>query len=107
MEEQFLCPLPCVKTDIIRICQSISLIYIAHVAVITCHNLWLNGLPIITAEITLWWYIMNVYQNMYPLFVSPQSIPEGCPIGVSFSCSLSSMACPPVPQQYIYFMAKY
>ena len=63
MEEQFLCPLPCATVDRVRICYSISLIYIAHVAVIICHNSGLYGLPITIAEITFCWCVMHVCQN--------------------------------------------
>jgi hypothetical protein len=34
MEEEFLCPLPCVTVDRIPIRRSISLVYVTHVAVI-------------------------------------------------------------------------
>jgi len=50
--EDFLCPLPCATVDGTRNCHSISLIYIAHVAVIIRQNLLFYGLPIIIAEIT-------------------------------------------------------
>ena len=63
MEEEFLCPLPCATVDRIRICHSISLIYIAHVAVIVRHNLRLYGLSITIAEITLCWWVVYVCQN--------------------------------------------
>jgi len=69
MEEQFLCPLPCATVDRIGIYHSISLIYIAHVTVITSHNLRLYGLPVIIAEITLCWWVMDVRQNKYVAFV--------------------------------------
>ena len=71
MEEAFLCPLPCTMVDRIRIRHSISLIYIAHVAVIIRHNLRLYGLPISIAEITLCWCIVYVCQNTYVAFVPP------------------------------------
>ena len=63
MEEEFLCPLQCSTVDRIGFSYSISLIYIAHVAVTIRHNLRLYGLPIIIAEITLCWWIMYVCQN--------------------------------------------
>ena len=44
--------------DRIGICHSISLIYIAHVAVIIRQNLRLYGLPVIIAEITHCWWVM-------------------------------------------------
>ena len=69
MEEEFLCPLPCVTVDRIGICHSISLIYIAHVAVIIRHNLRLYCLPVIIAEIALCWWVMDVRQNKYVAFV--------------------------------------
>ena len=72
MEEQFLCLLPCAMFDIIRICHSISLIYVPHVAVIIGHNMWLYGHPIIITEITLYWCIVDVCQNTYVAFVPPQ-----------------------------------
>ena len=72
MEEEFLCPLPCATVDRIRICQSVSLIYIAHMAVIIFHNLWLYGLPIIITEITLCWCVVDVCQDTYVAFVPPQ-----------------------------------
>ncbi len=71
MEEQFLCPLPCATVDRIRICHSISLIYIAHVAVIIRHNLRLYGLPISIAEITLCWCVVYVCQYTDVAFVPP------------------------------------
>ena len=77
MEEEFLCPLPCATVDGIGVCHSISLIYIAHVAVIICHNLWLYGLPVIIAEITLCWWVMDVHQNTYVAFVPPR---YGCQV---------------------------
>jgi len=70
--KKFLCPLPCATVDRIGFCHSISLIYIAYVAVIIRHNLQLYDLPIIIAEITLCWWIMYVCQNKYVPFVSPQ-----------------------------------
>jgi hypothetical protein len=45
IEEEFLCPLPCVTVDRIIIRHSISLIYITHVAIITRQNF-----QIMTAE---------------------------------------------------------
>ena len=72
MEAEFLCPFPCTTVDRIGFCHSISLIYIAHVAVIIRHNLRLYGLPIIVAEITLCWWTMYVCQNTYVPFVSPR-----------------------------------
>ena len=71
MEEEFLCPLPCATVDRIGVCHSISLIYIAHVAVIIHHSLRVYGLPIVIAEITLCWCVMYVCQNMYVAFVPP------------------------------------
>ena len=71
MEEQFLCFLPCATVDRIRICHSITLIYIAHLAVIIHHNLWLYDPPIIS-EITLCRCIVHFCQNMYVAFVPPQ-----------------------------------
>jgi len=65
MEEEFLCPLPCVTVDRIGVCHSISLIYIAHVASIIHHNLGFYGHPIVIAEITLCWCIVYVCQNTY------------------------------------------
>jgi len=76
MEEGLLCPLPCVTVNRIGICHSICLIYIAHVAVIICHNLRLYGLLVI-AEITLCWWVMDVRQNTYVTFVLPQ---YGCQV---------------------------
>jgi len=61
-----------VTVDRIRICHSVSLIYMAHVAVIIRHNLWLYGLPVIIAEITLCWWVVYVCQNTYVAFVPPQ-----------------------------------
>jgi hypothetical protein len=72
MEEQFLCPLPCATVDRKRICHSISLIYTAHVAVIIRHNLWLYGLPIIMAKITLCWSVVDVCQSSYVTYVPTQ-----------------------------------
>ena len=72
MEEQFLCPLPCVTVDRVRISHSVSLIYITYVVVIICHNLWLYGLPIIIAEITFCRCIVCVCQSAYVTFVPPQ-----------------------------------
>ena len=60
MEEEFLTPLPSTTVDRIGFCHSISLIYIAHVAVIIRHNLRLYGLTIIVTEITLCWWTMFV-----------------------------------------------
>ena len=77
MEEEFLCPLPCVMVDRIGFCHSISLIYIAHVAVLIRHILRLYGLPFIIAEITLCLWIMYVCQNTYVAFVPPQ---YGCQV---------------------------
>ena len=77
MEEEFLCPLPCMTVDRIGICHSISLIYIAHVAVIIRHNLRLFGLPVIIAEITLCWWVMDVRQYTYVALVPPQ---YGCQV---------------------------
>ena len=103
MKEEFLCPLPCAMVDrIIGFCHSISLIYIAHAAVIILHNLQLYGLPIIIAEITLCWWIMYVCQNTYISFVRPQYGCQVTPgpylkvttIGTSFSWGLSPVACP-------------
>ncbi len=79
MEEQFLCSLPCATVDRVRICHSISFIYIANVAVIICHNLRLYGLTIIIAEITLCLYIVHVCQNTYITFVPPQYCYEFIP----------------------------
>ena len=62
MEEEFLCPLPCATVDRIGISRSISLIYIAHVAVIIRHNLRLYGLPVIIAEITFCRCVVDVTQ---------------------------------------------
>ena len=64
MEEESLGPLPCATVDRIRICHSISLNYIAHVEVIIRHNLQLYGLTIIIAEISLCWWVMDVFQNL-------------------------------------------
>ena len=72
MEQQFLCPPPCATVGRISICHSISLIYIAYVAVKIRHNLRLYGFPIIIAEITLYWFIVDVCQNTYVAFVPPQ-----------------------------------
>ena len=72
MEEEFLCPLPCATVDRIRFCHSISLMYVAHVAVIILHNLQLYGLPITIADITLYWWVVYVCQNTYVAFVLPQ-----------------------------------
>jgi len=77
MEEELLCPLPCATVNRIGICHSICLMYIAHVAVIICHNLRLCGLPVIIAEITLCWWVMDVRQNTYVAFVPPQ---YGCQV---------------------------
>ena len=63
MGEEFLCPLTCATDDRIGFCHSISLIYIAHVAVIIRYNLRLYDLPIIIEEITLRWWIVYVSQN--------------------------------------------
>ena len=52
MEEEFLCPLSCRRVCRIRICRSISRIYIVHVAVIIHHKFRVYFLPIIIAEIT-------------------------------------------------------
>jgi hypothetical protein len=51
--------------------HSLSLIYVAHVAVIIHHNFRLYGLPISIAEITLCWCVMYVCQNTYVAFVPP------------------------------------
>ena len=50
---------------LIGVCHSISLIYIAHVAVIIRHSLRLYGLPIVITEITLCWCVVYVCQNKY------------------------------------------
>ena len=63
MEEQFLCPLSCATDDKVRICHFISLIYIDHVTVIIRHSLQIYGLPIIIAEITPFWCIVDICQN--------------------------------------------
>ena len=52
MEEEFLCPLPCAMVDRISFYHFISLISIAHVAIIIRHSFWLYDLPIIITEIT-------------------------------------------------------
>jgi len=71
MEEGFLCSVPCATVDRIGVCHSVSLIYIAHVAVIIRHNLRLYDLPIVIAEITLCWYVVYVCHNKYVAFVPP------------------------------------
>ena len=92
MEEEFLCPRPCATVDRIGFCHSISLIYTAHVAVIIRHNLQLYGLPIIIAEITLCWCVVNICQNTYGCQVTPSPYLKVAP-----SQSLggpSPLACP-------------
>ena len=89
MEEEFLCTLPCATVDRIAFCHSISLIYIAHVVVIICHNLRLYGLPII-AEITLCCWIMYVCQNTYVAFVPPQ---YGCQVTPSPYLKVAPLEC--------------
>ena len=86
MEEEFLCPLPCAMV----FCHSVSLIYIAHVAVVIRHNLRLYGLPIIITEITLCWWIMYVCQNMYVPFVPPQ---YGCQVTPSPYLKVAPLEC--------------
>ena len=90
MEEEFLSPLPCATVDRIGFCHSISLIYIALVAVIIHHNLQLYGLPIIITEITLSWWIMFVCQNTYVLFVPPQ---YGCQVTHSPYLKVTPLEC--------------
>ena len=90
MEEEFLCLLPCAMVDRVGFCHSISLIYIAHVAVIIRHNLQLYGLPIIIAEITLCWWNMYVCQNTYVLFVPPQ---YGCQVTSSPYLKVALLEC--------------
>jgi hypothetical protein len=78
MEEVFLCPLPCATVDRIGVCHSISLTYIAHVAVIIHHNLRLYGLPISIAEITLRWCVMYSIWGQEPLFLWNTTTTHDC-----------------------------
>ena len=71
MEEEFLCPLPCVTVDRIGVCHSIALICIAHVAVLIRHNLRGFGLPIVIAEVTPCLCVVYVCQNTHVTFVPP------------------------------------
>jgi len=64
--------LPCVTVDRVRISHSNALIHTAHVMIIISHNLRLYGFPVVIAEITLCWGIMNVCQHMYVAFAPPQ-----------------------------------
>jgi hypothetical protein len=90
MEEEFLCPLPFATVDRIGFCHSISLIHIAHVAVIIHYNLRLYGLPIIIAEITLCWWIMYVCQNIYFTIVPSQ---YGCQVTPNSYLKVAPLEC--------------
>lgn len=91
MEEQFLCPLPCVTVDRIRICHSISLAYIAHVEFIIHQNLWVYSHPIIIAKITLCWSVVNVGQNSY-IATSHLSL-DSCKVADSGLYMIQSLEC--------------
>jgi len=99
MKEEFLCPLLCATVDRIGFCLSISLIYIAHVAVIFRHNLRLYGFPIIIAEITLCWWIMYVFQKTYVPFVPPQ---YGCKLTPSLYLKFAPLECHSLGAQYLW-----
>ena len=90
MEEEFLCQPPCATVERIGFCHSVSLIYLAHVAVIIRHNLRLYGLTIFIAEITLCWWIMYVCQNTYIPFVPPQ---YGCQFSPSPYLNVAPSEC--------------
>ena len=62
--------LPSTTVDKIGFCHSISLIYVAHVAVIIRHNLRIYGLPIIVAEITLCWWTICLSKHVRPVCLS-------------------------------------
>jgi hypothetical protein len=57
--------------DGVRFSHSISLIHITHVTFRICHNLQLNALPVVIAEITVCQGIVNVCQHMY-IAIVPQ-----------------------------------
>ena len=102
MEEQSLCALLCATVDSVIICRSISLIYIAHVAVIIRHSLralWTShyystnySLPV--HRVCLSKYVGPVCPSTVLLSSHPYSVLEGRHVGVLFARLLSPVACP-------------
>jgi hypothetical protein len=72
MEYEFLCPPPRTTVDRIGVCHSISLICIAHVAVLIRHSLRLYVLPTVIAEVTLCLCAVYVCQHTHVAFVPPE-----------------------------------
>jgi hypothetical protein len=65
-------PLHCSMADGIDVGYSVSLIHKAPVTGIICHNLWLYGLLVTVAEITLCGGIVEICRHVYVAFVPPQ-----------------------------------
>jgi len=109
IEEEFLCPRPCAMIDRVGICHSISFIYIAHVAVIICHNLQLYGFALLSQKLPSaggWWMFVKICTSRLSLhsmavkspLIHTWSLPHVILLGPK-SCGMPFLFGQTVPQQ--------